>query len=212
MIRTKGEIDSPAASLSRATNSRCSAASRLRSGTDTLALLLLLLSGEAGTGNVIEAVRHARKVSSQIALASTLSEIELYNMAKEISAPVDLLRETAKLGRLPVVMFSAGGIATPADAALMMKLGMDGVFVYVPLPSPRPPVPPANSLSPARSGSGIFKSSNPAALARAIVLAATHYNDPFKLAEVSEGLGEGMKGEGKLGREAGREMTADRGY
>ncbi|KAJ8291555.1 Pyridoxal 5'-phosphate synthase subunit PDX1 [Rhodotorula toruloides] len=165
-------------------------ASRLRSGTDTLALLLLLLSGEAGTGNVIEAVRHARKVSSQIALASTLSEIELYNMAKEISAPVDLLRETAKLGRLPVVMFSAGGIATPADAALMMKLGMDGVFV----------------------GSGIFKSSNPAALARAIVLAATHYNDPFKLAEVSEGLGEGMKGEGKLGREAGREMTADRGY
>ncbi|KAL7339925.1 SOR/SNZ family-domain-containing protein [Rhodotorula toruloides] len=151
---------------------------------------MIRTKGEAGTGNVIEAVRHARKVSSQIALASTLSEIELYNMAKEISAPVDLLRETAKLGRLPVVMFSAGGIATPADAALMMKLGMDGVFV----------------------GSGIFKSSNPAALARAIVLATTHYNDPFKLAEVSEGLGEGMKGEGKLGREAGREMTADRGY
>ncbi|BGP11803.1 Pyridoxal 5'-phosphate synthase subunit snz1 [Rhodotorula toruloides] len=151
---------------------------------------MIRTKGEAGTGNVIEAVRHARKVSSQIALASTLSEIELYNMAKEISAPVDLLRETAKLGRLPVVMFSAGGIATPADAALMMKLGMDGVFV----------------------GSGIFKSSNPAALARAIVLATTHCNDPFKLAEVSEGLGEGMKGEGKLGREAGREMTADRGY
>lgn len=144
MIRTKGEFEWSAAPLSRATNSRCSAASRLRSGTDTLALLLLLLTGEAGTGNVIEAVRHARKVSSQIALASTLSEIELYNMAKEISAPVDLLRETAKLGRLPVVMFSAGGIATPADAALMMKLGMDGVFVYVP-PSPllSPPVPPA---------------------------------------------------------------------
>ncbi|BGP35790.1 Pyridoxal 5'-phosphate synthase subunit snz1 [Rhodotorula toruloides] len=151
---------------------------------------MIRTKGEAGTGNVIEAVRHARKVNQQIALASTLSEIELYNMAKEISAPVDLLRETAKLGRLPVVMFSAGGIATPADAALMMKLGMDGVFV----------------------GSGIFKSSNPAALARAIVLATTHFNDPFKLAEVSEGLGEGMKGEGKLGREAGREMTADRGY
>lgn len=85
--------------------------------------------GEAGTGNVIEAVRHARAVNAQIARASTLSEIELYAMAKELSAPVDLLRETAKLGRLPVVMFSAGGIATPADAALMMKLGMDGVFV-----------------------------------------------------------------------------------
>lgn len=88
-------------------------------------------AGEAGTGNVIEAVRHARKVDQQIKYASTLSEIELYNMAKEIQAPVDLLRETARLGRLPVVMFSAGGIATPADAALMMKLGMDGVFVCV---------------------------------------------------------------------------------
>ena len=88
-------------------------------------------TGEPGTGNVIEAVRHARQVNAQIARASTLSSIELYSMAKELSCPVELLRECAKLGRLPVVMFSAGGIATPADAALMMKLGMDGVFVYV---------------------------------------------------------------------------------
>ncbi|BGP58493.1 hypothetical protein JCM8202_001158 [Rhodotorula sphaerocarpa] len=151
---------------------------------------MIRTKGEAGTGNVVEAVRHARAVNAQIARASTLSEIELYAMAKELSAPVDLLRETAKLGRLPVVMFSAGGIATPADAALMMKLGMDGVFV----------------------GSGIFKSSNPAALARAVVLATTHYNDPVKLAEISTGLGEAMRGEGRLGAAAGKEMTADRGY
>ncbi|GAA6006634.1 hypothetical protein JCM11491_003125 [Sporobolomyces phaffii] len=151
---------------------------------------MIRTKGEAGTGNVIEAVRHARQVNSQIARASTLSEIELYSMAKELSAPVELLRECAKLGRLPVVMFSAGGIATPADAALMMKLGMDGVFV----------------------GSGIFKAENPEALARAVVLATTHYQDPVKLAEISCGLGEGMKGESKLGAAAGREMTADRGY
>ncbi|GAA6058325.1 hypothetical protein JCM3770_003618 [Rhodotorula araucariae] len=151
---------------------------------------MIRTKGEAGTGNVIEAVRHARQVNSQIARAGTLSEIELYAMAKEIAAPVDLLRDTARLGRLPVVMFSAGGIATPADAALMMKLGMDGVFV----------------------GSGIFKSSNPEALARAIVLATTHYQDPHKLAEVSTGLGEGMKGESRLGAAVGKEMTADRGY
>ncbi|GAA5977242.1 hypothetical protein JCM11641_003887 [Rhodosporidiobolus odoratus] len=151
---------------------------------------MIRTKGEAGTGNVIEAVRHARQVNSQIARAGTLSEIELYSMAKEIAAPVDLLREVAKLGRLPVVMFSAGGIATPADAALMMKLGMDGVFV----------------------GSGIFKSSNPELLARAIVEATTHFNDPHKLAEVSTGLGEGMKGETLLGKAAGKEMTADRGY
>ncbi|POY75005.1 putative Pyridoxal 5'-phosphate synthase (glutamine hydrolyzing) [Rhodotorula taiwanensis] len=151
---------------------------------------MIRTKGEAGTGNVIEAVRHARAVNAQIARAASCSEIELYNMAKELSAPVDLLRETAKLGRLPVVMFSAGGIATPADAALMMKLGMDGVFV----------------------GSGIFKSENPEKLARAVVLATTHYNDPVKLAEISTGLGEAMRGEGKLGAAAGKEMTADRGY
>ncbi|GAA5836342.1 hypothetical protein JCM11251_001468 [Rhodosporidiobolus azoricus] len=151
---------------------------------------MIRTKGEAGTGNVIEAVRHARAVNAQIARASTLSEIELYSMAKELAAPVELLRETAKLKRLPVVMFSAGGIATPADAALMMKLGMDGVFV----------------------GSGIFKSENPEALAKAIVEATTHFNDPFKLAEVSTGLGEGMKGENVLGKAAGKVMTADRGY
>ncbi|GAA6059686.1 hypothetical protein JCM10212_000073 [Sporobolomyces blumeae] len=150
---------------------------------------MIRTKGEAGTGNVIEAVRHARMVNSQIARASTLSEIELYSMAKEIQAPVDLLRETARLGRLPVVMFSAGGIATPADAALMMRLGMDGVFV----------------------GSGIFKSENPEALARAVVLATTHYQDAAKLAEISSGLGEGMKGESVLGG-PGKIMTADRGY
>ncbi|GAA5989891.1 hypothetical protein JCM5350_006602 [Sporobolomyces pararoseus] len=151
---------------------------------------MIRTKGEAGTGNVIEAVRHARQVNAQIARASTLSEIELYSMAKELSCPVELLRECAKLKRLPVVMFSAGGIATPADAALMMKLGMDGVFV----------------------GSGIFKSENPEKLARAVVLATTHYQDPVKLAEISCGLGEGMKGESRLGAEAGKVMTADRGY
>lgn len=179
---------------------------------------------------MIEAVRHARAVNAQIARASTLSEIELYSMAKELAAPVDLLRETAKLGRLPVVMFSAGGIATPADAALMMKLGMDGVFVCVYiflslasstpraedlLPPPSIPLfyrPDFPSTLPVRSGSGIFKSSNPELLAKAIVEATTHWNDPVKLAEVSTGLGAGMKGENLLGKAAGKEMTADRGY
>ncbi|KAK4046034.1 Pyridoxal 5'-phosphate synthase subunit snz1, partial [Microbotryomycetes sp. JL221] len=137
---------------------------------------MIRTKGEAGTGNVIEAVRHARQVDRDIKRAQSLSEAELYHMAKEIGAPIDLLRQVAKIGRLPVVMFSAGGIATPADAALMMQLGMDGVFV----------------------GSGIFKSENPAALARAVVLATTHYNDPKMLAEVSTGLGAGMKGEGRL--------------
>lgn len=166
---------------------------------------------------MIEAVRHARAVDAQIKRASTLSEIELYAMAKEIAAPVDLLRETAKLGRLPVVMFSAGGIATPADAALMMKLGMDGVFVCV-FPRSLSLVGLArdrnvDSLSGrSHSGSGIFKSENPAKLARAVVLATTHYNDPVKLAEICTGLGEAMRGEGKLGAAAGKEMTADRGY
>ncbi|KAI0256470.1 vitamin B6 biosynthesis protein [Lactifluus subvellereus] len=128
--------------------------------------------GEAGTGNVVEAVRHQRAVSSEIRKASVMTEEELYVYAKEIQAPFHLLKETARLKRLPVVNFAAGGIATPADAALMMQLGCDGVFV----------------------GSGIFLSGDPAKRARAIVQAVTHYNNPKMLAEVSENLGAPMVG------------------
>jgi len=113
-----------------------------------------------------------RTVTAEINRASSMSDAELRILAKEIQAPFELLRETAKLGRLPVVNFAAGGIATPADAALMMQLGCDGVFV----------------------GSGIFKSGDAAKRARAIVLAVTHFNDPKVLAEVSEDLGEAMVG------------------
>lgn len=128
--------------------------------------------GEAGTGNVVEAVRHMRTVTSQIRRAQGMSAQELYAYAKEIRAPYELLKESAKLGRLPVVNFAAGGVATPADAALMMQLGCDGVFV----------------------GSGIFKSGDAAKRAKAIVQAVTHYNDAKILAEVSENLGEAMVG------------------
>jgi len=128
--------------------------------------------GEAGTGNVVEAVRHQRSVMSEIRRASVMSEEELYSFAKDIQAPFHLLKETARLKRLPVVNFAAGGISTPADAALMMQLGCDGVFV----------------------GSGIFLSGDPAKRARAIVQAVTHYNNPKILAEVSEALGEAMVG------------------
>jgi len=128
--------------------------------------------GEAGTGNVVEAVRHQRSVMSEIRQASVMNEEELYALAKNIQAPFHLLKEAARLKRLPVVNFAAGGIATPADAALMMQLGCDGVFV----------------------GSGIFLSGDPAKRARAIVQAVTHYNSPKILAEVSEGLGEAMVG------------------
>ncbi|KAJ3728746.1 SOR/SNZ family-domain-containing protein [Lentinula raphanica] len=128
--------------------------------------------GEAGTGNVVEAVRHERAVNSEIRKASAMSEEELYAYAKDIQAPFHLLKETARLKRLPVVNFAAGGIATPADAALMMQLGCDGVFV----------------------GSGIFKSNDAAKRARAIVQAVTHYNNPKTLAEVSENLGPAMVG------------------
>ncbi|PIL23874.1 hypothetical protein GSI_13625 [Ganoderma sinense ZZ0214-1] len=128
--------------------------------------------GEAGTGNVVEAVRHQRSVMSEIRKASVMSEEELYSYAKEIQAPYHLLKETARLKRLPVVNFAAGGIATPADAALMMQLGCDGVFV----------------------GSGIFHSDNPAKRARAIVQSVTHYNNPKILAEISEDLGPAMVG------------------
>ncbi|KAE9406785.1 vitamin B6 biosynthesis protein [Gymnopus androsaceus JB14] len=128
--------------------------------------------GEAGTGNVVEAVRHERAVNSEIRKASAMNEEELYTYAKEIQAPFHLLKETARLKHLPVVNFAAGGIATPADAALMMQLGCDGVFV----------------------GSGIFKSDDAPKRARAIVQAVTHYNNPKVLAEVSENLGPAMVG------------------
>ncbi len=133
---------------------------------------MLRTKGEAGTGDVVEAVRHARAIQREIRRLTSMDEDELFSYAKAIQAPYELVREVAMHGRLPVVNFAAGGIATPADAALMMQLGMDGVFV----------------------GSGIFKSSNPSKRARAIVLAVTHYNDPKMLAEVSRNLGEPMVG------------------
>jgi len=133
---------------------------------------MIRTKGEAGTGNVVEAVRHARSVQREIKRLQTMDEDEVYTYAKEIQAPVALVRETKELGRLPVVNFAAGGVATPADAAMMMQLGMDGVFV----------------------GSGIFKSGDPAKRAKAIVHAVTHFNNPKILAEVSEDLGEPMVG------------------
>jgi len=133
---------------------------------------MIRTKGEAGTGNIVEAVRHARAVQSEIRRCSTMSEEEMYVYAKEIQAPFHLLKETARLKRLPVVSFAAGGIATPADAALMMQLGCDGVFV----------------------GSGIFHSGDPAKRARAIVQAVTHYQNPKILAQVSEDLGDAMVG------------------
>ncbi|HVD16469.1 MAG TPA: pyridoxal 5'-phosphate synthase lyase subunit PdxS [Actinomycetota bacterium] len=128
--------------------------------------------GEAGTGNVIEAVRHMRAITGAVRRLAGLDEAELYAAAKDLRAPYELVAEVAKDGRLPVVLFTAGGIATPADAALMMQLGADGVFV----------------------GSGIFKSGDPARRARAIVEATTFYNDPAIIAKVSRGLGEPMVG------------------
>lgn len=133
---------------------------------------MIRTKGEAGTGNVVEAVRHARTVMGEIRRLQGMDEDELYSFAKNIQAPFELVKQTAELGRLPVVNFAAGGVATPADAALMMQLGVDGVFV----------------------GSGIFKSGDPAKRARAIVQAVTHYNDPQILAEVSTNLGEAMVG------------------
>ncbi|NBQ92510.1 MAG: pyridoxal 5'-phosphate synthase lyase subunit PdxS [Micrococcales bacterium] len=128
--------------------------------------------GEAGTGDVSEATKHIRTILGEIRALSAKSEDELYVSAKELQAPYELVKEVAHTGKLPVVLFTAGGVATPADAALMMQLGADGVFV----------------------GSGIFKSGNPAARAAAIVKATTSFNDPDVLAEVSRGLGEAMVG------------------
>lgn len=133
---------------------------------------MIRTKGEAGTGNVVEAVRHMRMMTSQISKIKGSSEEELMSIAKDLAAPYDLVRYVWKNGKLPVVNFAAGGIATPADAALMMQLGSEGVFV----------------------GSGIFKSENPEKRAKAIVLATTYCNDPDKIAEVSEDLGDAMYG------------------
>jgi pyridoxal 5'-phosphate synthase pdxS subunit len=133
---------------------------------------MIRTKGEAGTGNIVEATTHIRTVMSEIRTLHGMAEDELMSEAKTLGAPFELVREVARTGKLPVVNFAAGGVATPADAALMMQLGSDGVFV----------------------GSGVFKSENPEALARAVVRAVTFYNDPDVLAEVSRGLGEPMRG------------------
>jgi pyridoxal 5'-phosphate synthase pdxS subunit len=133
---------------------------------------MIRTKGEAGSGNIVEAVRHMRLVMSEIRKIQNMNEDELYKEAKDLQVPLNLVEEVKKLGRLPVVNFAAGGVATPADAALMVQLGADGVFV----------------------GSGIFKSQDPLERAKAIVEATTHYNEPEILAEVSKGLGEPMKG------------------
>ncbi|MGH2661666.1 MAG: pyridoxal 5'-phosphate synthase lyase subunit PdxS [Actinomycetota bacterium] len=133
---------------------------------------MIRTKGEAGTGNVVEAVRHVRTITSQMARLHGSREDELVSAAKELGAPLELVRQVAASGTLPVVNFAAGGLATPADAALMMQLGVDGVFV----------------------GSGIYKSDDPASRARAIVEATTYFQDPEILAKVSRGLGEPMRG------------------
>ncbi len=133
---------------------------------------MIRTKGEAGTGNVVEAVRHMRKITREVAMVAASDESELPKIAKELKAPLELIRDVAERGKLPVVNFSAGGIATPADTALMMQLGAEGVFV----------------------GSGIFKSEEPKARALAIVEAATNYQDPDAVAEASAGLGEAMAG------------------
>jgi pyridoxal 5'-phosphate synthase pdxS subunit len=150
---------------------------------------MIRTKGEAGTGDVVEAVRHARSVLGEIRRLQSMPDDELMTYAKEIGAPFHLLQETKELGRLPVVNFAAGGIATPADAALMMQIGVDGVFV----------------------GSGIFKSGDPARRARAIVEATTHFNNPEILARVSENLGEPMVGI-SAGSLAPEDQLATRGW
>jgi len=133
---------------------------------------MIRTKGEAGTGNVVNAVHHARIINREIRLAQAMDKSELYSYAKKLQVPVDLLAQTAKLGRLPVVNFAAGGLATPADCSMLMQLGVDGCFV----------------------GSGIFKSTNPEKRARAMVQAVTHYKNPKILAEISEDLGSPMVG------------------
>jgi pyridoxal 5'-phosphate synthase pdxS subunit len=150
---------------------------------------MIRTKGEAGSGNIVEAVRHIRKVTGHIKRLTTLGPEELMAEAKELGAPYELVRWVAKEGRLPVPNFAAGGVATPADAALMMQLGAESVFV----------------------GSGVFKSSDPAVRARAIVQATTHYRDPDVLAKVSEELGEAMPGL-EMSKLAESERLATRGW
>ncbi|MFQ5380737.1 MAG: pyridoxal 5'-phosphate synthase lyase subunit PdxS [Dehalococcoidia bacterium] len=150
---------------------------------------MIRTKGEAGTGDIVEAVRHMRSVQAEIRAVSSMSEDELYTYAKEIGAPVELVQETKRQGRLPVVNFAAGGVATPSDAALMMRLGADGVFV----------------------GSGIFKSDTPAKFAKAIVEATTHYEDAEVIARVSTDLGEAMRGI-RVGSLEQGELLATRGW
>ena len=150
---------------------------------------MIRTKGEAGTGNVVEAVRHMRQVMDDIRRIQNMPDDELYSEAKRLGAPVELVREVKEQGRLPVVMFTAGGIATPADAALMMQLGSDGVFV----------------------GSGIFKSDNPALMAKAIVRATTHYQDAKIIADVSRDLGKAMPGL-EIGAIPEKELLAARGW
>ncbi len=150
---------------------------------------MIRTKGEAGTGDVVEAVRHARQVFSEIRTLQAMPEEEVMAFAKNIGAPYELCLEVRELGRLPVVNFAAGGIATPADAALMMQLGVDGVFV----------------------GSGIFKSGDPAKRAAAIVKATTHYNEPKLLAEISRNLGEPMVGR-QVSNIPEQDLLAGRGW
>ena len=149
---------------------------------------MIRTKGEAGTGDIVEAVRHMRSLWSSIRSLQTMADDELFTLARDLQAPIDLVREVKRLGRLPVVNFSAGGVATPADAALMMQLGADGVFV----------------------GSGIFTSETPEKVASAIVKAVTHYQDASMLAEVSRGLGTAMRGQ-SVAQMPAAELLAGRG-
>jgi pyridoxal 5'-phosphate synthase pdxS subunit len=150
---------------------------------------MIRTKGEAGTGDIVEAVRHIRRVNEDIQRVVSATPMELMSIAKEIGAPYELVLQVKELGRLPVVNFAAGGVATPADAALMMELGCDGVFV----------------------GSGIFKSDNPAKRAKAIVEAVAHYKDAKLIAEVSKGLGEAMRGQ-SVAQMDDKDKIAGRGW
>lgn len=150
---------------------------------------MIRTKGEAGTGDIVEAVRHNRTVQSEIRKIQNMSDDELPTEAKNLGSPLELVQQVKKLGRMPVVNFSAGGVATPSDAALMMQLGADGVFV----------------------GSGIFKSSNPGLMARAVVQATTHFRNPDILAEVSKGLGDAMPGLSVRSMDQ-KELLATRGW